>query len=48
MATKCARAEEGRLSLLELPAEDPEEKKSKAKDAKRKGAAVLAAEPDTK
>ena len=39
MATKCARAEEGRLSLLELPAADPEEKKPKAKDVKRKGAA---------
>ena len=48
LATKCARAEEGRLSLLELPAADPEEKKAKAKDVKRKGAAVLAAEPDTK
>ena len=32
LATKCARAEEGRLSLLELPATDPEEKKAKAKD----------------
>ena len=48
LATKCARAEEGRLSLLELPAADPEEKKPKAKDVKRKGAAVLTAEPDTK
>src|SRR4051812_23516410 len=48
LATKCARAEEGRLSLLELPATDPEEKKPTAKDVKRKGAAVLAAEPDTK
>ena len=48
LATKCARAEEGRLSLLELPAADPEEKKSKAKDMKCKGAAVLAVEPDTK
>ena len=48
LATKCARAEEGRLSLLELPAADPEEKKAKAKDVKRKGAAVLAAELDTK
>ena len=48
LATKCARAEEGRLSLLELPAADPEEKKLKAKDVKRKGAAVLAAEPETK
>ena len=44
LATKCARAEEGRLSLLELPATDPEEKKAKAKDVKRKGAVVLAAE----
>ena len=41
-------AEEGRLSLLELPAADPEEKKTKAKDVKRKGEAVLAAELDTK
>ena len=48
LATKCARAEEGRLSLLELPAADPEEKKANAKDVKRKGVAVLAAEPDTK
>ena len=48
LATKCARAEEGRLSLLELPVADPEEKKPKAKDVKRKGAAVLVAEPDTK
>ena len=48
LATKCARAEEGRLSLLELPAAGAEEKKAKAKDVKRKGAAVLAAEPDTK
>ena len=48
MATKCARAEEGRLSLLELLAADTEKKKAKAKDVKRKGAAVLAAEPDTK
>ena len=48
LATKCARAEEGRLSLLELPVANPEEKKAKVKDVKRKGAAVLAAEPDTK
>ena len=48
LATKCARAEEGRLSLLELPAADLEEKKTKAKDVRRKGVAVLAAEPDTK
>ena len=48
LATKCARAEEGCLSVLELPASDPEEKKPKAKDVKRKGAAMLAAQPDTK
>ena len=44
LATKCARAEEGCLSLLELPTADPEENKPKAKDVKCKGAAVLAAE----
>ena len=48
LATKCDRAEEGHLSLLELPAADPEEKKPKVKDVKRKGAAVLATELDTK
>jgi hypothetical protein len=48
MATRCARAEEGRLSLLELPEADPEDKKAKAKDVKRKGPAVLAAEPEMK
>ena len=48
LATKCARVEEGRLSLLKLPAADLEEKKAKAKDVKRKGVAVLAAEPDMK
>ena len=40
MVNKCARAEEGRLSLLELPDADPEDKKAKAKDVKRKGPAV--------
>ena len=48
MATKCARAEEVRLSHLELPEADPKDKKAKAKDVKRKGADVLAVEPDTK
>ena len=48
LATKCARAEEGRLSLLELPAIDPKDKKAKTKDVKRKGAAVLTAEPEMK
>ena len=45
MATKCARAEEGRLSLLELPAAGQEDKKAKTNDMKRKGASVLVAEP---
>ena len=44
MANKCARAEEGRLSLLELPDADPEDKKTKTKDTKRKGPAILEAE----
>ena len=48
LATKCARAEEGHLSLLELPAADPKEKKTKAKDVKHKGVAMLTTEPDTK
>ena len=48
LATKCTRAEEGRLSLLELPAVGVEEKNAKAKDVKRKQVAVLAAEPDIK
>ena len=48
MVNKCARVEEGRLSLLELPDADPEDKKAKAKDVKRKGSAFLAAEPETK
>ena len=29
IATKCARAEEGRLSLLELPAADPDRKSTR-------------------
>ena len=48
LATKCARAEEVRISLLELPIADPEETKTKAKDVKRKGVAVLAAELEMK
>ena len=48
MANKCARAKEGRLSLLELPDVELEEKKTKTKDTKCKGPAVLVAEPDTK
>ena len=48
MANKYARAEEGRLSLLELPDVDPEDKKAKAKDVKCKGPAVLAAELEMK
>ena len=37
-----------RSQPLKLRATDPEEKKTKAKDVKRKGVVVLAAEPDTK
>ena len=48
LANRCARAEEGCLSLLEQPAVGAEEKKAKAKDVKRKEVAVLAAEPDIK
>ena len=36
MATKCARAEEGHLSLLKLLEADPEDKKTKAKHVKCK------------
>ena len=43
LETKVVRAKEGCLSLLELPAADPKEKKAKANDVKHKGAAVLAA-----
>jgi hypothetical protein len=48
LATKCARAEEGHLSLVELPEVYPEDKKVKAKEAKRKRPAVLVAEPEMK
>ncbi|KAI4972885.1 hypothetical protein ZWY2020_003810 [Hordeum vulgare] len=48
LANKCARAEEGRLSLLRPQAEEPEENKTKAKEAKRKAPVVLAAEPEAK
>ena len=48
LATKCARAKEGCLSILELLAADPKEKKTKAKDVKCMGLAVLAAEPEMK
>ena len=48
LPNRCAKAEEGRLSLREPPAVEPEEKKTKAKEAKRKAPAVLAAEPETK
>ena len=40
LVTKCARAKEGRLSLVELPAADLKDKKAKVKDVKRKGPAV--------
>ena len=45
LAAKCARAEEGRLSLMELPEAEADDKKTKAKEAKRKGPAMLAVEP---
>ena len=48
IVTKCAIAVEGHLSLLGLPVADPEDKKAKVKDVKRKGVAVLVEEPDTK
>ena len=41
MANKCARDEEGRLSLLELPDADLEDNKTKTKDVKRKGRPFL-------
>ena len=37
LATKCARAEEGRLSLLKLLAANPEEKNPKAKGREAQG-----------
>src|SRR4051812_27187249 len=48
MATRCARAEKGRLSLLELTEVDLEDKKAKAKEVKCKGPVMLAVEPETK
>ena len=48
MATRCTRAEEGRLSLLDLPEAHPEDKKAKAKYMKCKGPTLLAAEPRMK
>ena len=48
LAAKCARAEEGCLSLQELPEAEADDKKAKAKEAKRKGPTVLATEPEVK
>ena len=48
LANKCARAEEDRLSLIGPQSAEPEEKKTKAKQRKRKALAVLAAEPEAK
>ena len=48
LANRCAKAAEGLMSLHEHPAAEPEEKKTKAKEAKRKAPAVLAAEPEVK
>ena len=46
LVDRCARAEEGRLSLLKHLDVDPEDKKAKAKKAKRTGPTVLATEPE--
>jgi hypothetical protein len=46
IADRCAKAEEGRLFVHNLPEAPPP--KPKSKDPKRKEAAVLAAEPDHK
>ena len=48
LANKCAWDEEGRLSLLELPDADLEDKKTTTKDVKHKGPAMLAAKLETK
>ncbi|XP_073360307.1 uncharacterized protein [Aegilops tauschii subsp. strangulata] len=48
LADRCAKAEEGRLSLLKHPNVHPEDKNAKTKEAKRKGPTVLAAEPELK
>ena len=48
LANRCPRAEEGRPSLLGPHAAEPEEKKTKAKETKRKAPAVLAAELQAK
>lgn len=48
MADKCTNAEAGRLFLLNIPDTVLDDKKAKAKDVKRKGPAVLAAEPKKK
>ncbi|KAI4996280.1 hypothetical protein ZWY2020_048046 [Hordeum vulgare] len=48
LASKCAKAEEGCLSFLGPQEADPEEKKAKAKEVKRKAPTMLAAEPEAK
>jgi hypothetical protein len=48
LADRCAKAVEGRLSLHDNPDAEPGAAKLKGKDIKRKGPAVLAAEPDYK
>ena len=45
MATRCARVDESRLSLLELLEADPEDKNAKAKDIKRKCQILGSADP---
>jgi hypothetical protein len=48
LADKCARAKEGRLTLLNNPDVETDDKKTKAKEVKRKGPTMLAAEPEQK
>jgi hypothetical protein len=48
LADKCAKAEEGRLFIHNDPDQVPDAARAKSKDAKRKGPAVLAAEPEQK
>jgi hypothetical protein len=48
LTDKCAKAEEGRLFIHNDPDAAPDAAKAKSKDVKRKGLAVLAAEPEQK
>ena len=48
LADKCVKVEKGCLSLLNNLDKEPDDKKAKAKEVKRKGPTVLAAEPEKK